>query len=77
MPTATGYTVRRTADAPTVPCPCGASTRVLTAADAGPCSLHVTGIHDSVRHYHRETTLDRCNTSPDLAGNRTLSPATG
>ncbi len=57
MPTATGpgYVVRRQDDAPTVPCPCGASTRILTAADGGPCSLHVTRIHDSARHFHRET----------------------
>jgi mannose-6-phosphate isomerase-like protein (cupin superfamily) len=53
--TTPGYTIRRTADAPIVPCPCGASTRVLTAADGIGCSLHVTEIHDSVRHYHRET----------------------
>ncbi|HEY3789510.1 MAG TPA: cupin domain-containing protein [Urbifossiella sp.] len=51
-----GYLVRRLADAPTVPCPCGASTRPLTAADGAPCSLHVTAIRDSVRHYHRDTT---------------------
>lgn len=55
MPTA-GYLVRRAADAPTVPCPCGDSTRVLTAADGAPLSLHVTSITDAVRHYHRETT---------------------
>jgi len=55
MPTA-GYLVRRTADAPTVPCPCGDSTRVLTAADGAPLSLHVTSIRDAVRHYHRLTT---------------------
>jgi mannose-6-phosphate isomerase-like protein (cupin superfamily) len=58
MPTATrpGYVVRRRADAPTVPCPCGDSTRILTAADGAPCSLHVTSIRDAARHYHRETT---------------------
>jgi mannose-6-phosphate isomerase-like protein (cupin superfamily) len=28
----------------------------LTAADGAPCSLHVTAIRDSARHYHRETT---------------------
>ncbi|OWK43871.1 cupin domain-containing protein [Fimbriiglobus ruber] len=56
MPTAPGYLVRDLADAPTVPCPCGASTRPLTAADGAPCSLHVTSITDSARHYHRETT---------------------
>jgi mannose-6-phosphate isomerase-like protein (cupin superfamily) len=55
MQATSGYTVRRTSEAPTVPCPCGDSTRVLTAADGGPCSLHVTSIRDSVRHYHRET----------------------
>jgi mannose-6-phosphate isomerase-like protein (cupin superfamily) len=57
MPTATGpgYVVRRQADAATVPCPCGMSTRILTAADGRPCSLHVTSIRDSARHYHRET----------------------
>lgn len=54
--TLNGYLVRRLADAPTVPCPCGQSTRPLTAADGAPCSLHVTAIHDSARHYHRNTT---------------------
>jgi mannose-6-phosphate isomerase-like protein (cupin superfamily) len=58
MPTATGpgYLVRRLADAPTVPCPCGESTRPLTAADGAPCSLHVTAMRDAVRHYHRDST---------------------
>lgn len=57
MPTGTsnGYTVRRLADAPTVPCPCGQSTRPLTAAD-GPCSVHITAIRNSARHYHRNMT---------------------
>ena len=39
-----------------MPCPCGFSTRILTAADGGPCSVHVTRIRDSVRHYHADTT---------------------
>lgn len=57
MPTTTaGYVVRKQADAPSVPCPCGTSTRILTSADGAPCSLHVTSIRDSVRHYHRELT---------------------
>lgn len=43
-------------DAPTVPCPCGESTRPLTADDGGVCNLHVTFIKDSVKHYHRECT---------------------
>lgn len=51
-----GYLIRRVADAPGVLCPCGVSTRPLTSADGAPCSLHVTAIRDSVRHYHRETT---------------------
>jgi mannose-6-phosphate isomerase-like protein (cupin superfamily) len=56
MPTtaAKRYLVRRLAEAPTVPCPCGESTRPLTSADTPTCSLHVTSITDSVRHYHRE-----------------------
>ena len=51
-----GYSVRRAEDAPTVPCPCGESTRIVTAADGVGCSLHVTEIRDSVRHYHRTVT---------------------
>ena len=50
-----GYSVRRAADAPTVPCPCGQSTRIITAADGLGCSFHITEIRDSVRHYHRRT----------------------
>lgn len=56
MPTATsGFLIRKASDAPSVPCPCGTSTRILTGADGAPASLHVTAITDSVRHYHRET----------------------
>jgi mannose-6-phosphate isomerase-like protein (cupin superfamily) len=51
-----GYLIKLKHEAPSVPCPCGSSTRILTAADGAPCSLHVTSIRDSVRHYHRETT---------------------
>ena len=54
--TSRGYLVRKLTDAPSVPCPCGVSTRPLTTADGAPCSLHVTSISDSARHYHRETT---------------------
>jgi len=53
--TGPGYAIRHAETAPTVPCPCGESTRILTASDGGPCSLHVTAIRDSVRHYHKET----------------------
>lgn len=51
-----GYLIRRLQDAPTVPCPCGQSTRPLTAADTPTCNLHVTSIADSVRHYHKRCT---------------------
>ena len=53
---AKGYLVRRLSEAPTVPCPCGQSTRPLTRADTPLCNLHVTFIKDSVKHYHKETT---------------------
>src|ERR1700746_767256 len=58
MPTQTnpGYLVRRIQDAPTVPCPCGQSTRAITRADTPACNFHVTFIQDSVRHYHKECT---------------------
>ncbi len=50
-----GYTIRRAESAPTVPCPCGQSTRIVSAADKLGCSFHITEITDSVRHYHRTT----------------------
>lgn len=58
MSTATqpGYLVRHLETAPTVPCPCGESTRILTGADGPACNLHVTFIRDSVRHYHKNCT---------------------
>ncbi|MBL8799304.1 MAG: cupin domain-containing protein [Planctomycetia bacterium] len=58
MPTTTsaGYLVRRLAEAPTVPCPCGQSTRLLTQADVPACNFHITFIQDSVKHYHKECT---------------------
>jgi mannose-6-phosphate isomerase-like protein (cupin superfamily) len=49
------YAVRHRDTAPTVPCPCGESTRILTAADGAPCSVHVTTIREAERHYHRRT----------------------
>lgn len=49
------YSIRRAESAPTVPCPCGQSTRIVSAADGLGCSFHVTEITDSVRHYHRTT----------------------
>ena len=54
--TSKGYLVRRIEDAPTVPCPCGQSTRPLTGADTPVCNFHITFIKDSVKHYHKECT---------------------
>jgi mannose-6-phosphate isomerase-like protein (cupin superfamily) len=57
MITATqGYLVRRLQDSPTVPCPCGESTRPLTRVETPACNLHVTFIKDSVKHYHKVCT---------------------
>jgi mannose-6-phosphate isomerase-like protein (cupin superfamily) len=56
LKTSPGYLIRRLAEAPTVPCPCGQSTRPLTRADTPLCNLHVTFIKDSIKHYHKETT---------------------
>lgn len=54
--TSKSYLVRHIEDAPTVPCPCGQSTRPLTLADTPVCNLHVTFIKDSIKHYHKECT---------------------
>jgi len=51
-----GYLARRQADVVPTPCPCGSSTRILTAKDTSVAGLHVTHIRDSVRHYHKNTT---------------------
>jgi mannose-6-phosphate isomerase-like protein (cupin superfamily) len=47
--------VRHESAAPTVPCPCGFSTRIVTSLDGAACSLHVTAIHQAERHYHART----------------------
>src|SRR5262245_57675769 len=54
--TTAGYLVRRIEEAPTVPCPCGQSTRPLTRADTPTCNFHITHITDSVKHYHKKCT---------------------
>src|ERR1043166_1725662 len=54
--TTAGYLVRRLQEAPTVPCPCGQSTRPLTRLDTPTCNLHVTFIKDSLKHFHKEST---------------------
>lgn len=51
-----GYLVRHQQDAPTVPCPCGQSTRILTRADTSLANVHVTFIQDSKKHYHLHCT---------------------
>ena len=51
-----GYLIRRLDEAPTVPCPCGQSTRPLTRTETSVCNLHVTFIKDSVKHYHKQCT---------------------
>jgi mannose-6-phosphate isomerase-like protein (cupin superfamily) len=51
-----GYSVRRLAEAPTVPCPCGMSTRILTRTDGPLANFHVTCITDSAKHYHKHCT---------------------
>jgi mannose-6-phosphate isomerase-like protein (cupin superfamily) len=51
-----GAIVRRLADAPVVPCPCGESTRLLTIADGPLVNFHVTAIRDAAKHFHRHTT---------------------
>ena len=56
LKTSPGYLIRRLAEAPVVPCPCGQSTRPLTRDDTSLCNLHVTFIKDSIKHYHKETT---------------------
>jgi mannose-6-phosphate isomerase-like protein (cupin superfamily) len=54
--TSAGYLVRPIAEAPTVPCPCGQSTRAITRSETPACNFHITFIQDSVRHYHKHCT---------------------
>jgi mannose-6-phosphate isomerase-like protein (cupin superfamily) len=51
-----GYLIRRLQDAPTIQSECGQSTRPLTFPETTACSLHVTFIRDSTKHYHRDAT---------------------
>ncbi|MGI5816591.1 MAG: cupin domain-containing protein [Armatimonadota bacterium] len=43
-------------DVEPTPCPCGASRRVITAADDALVGFHVTEINDAEAHFHRRTT---------------------
>ena len=54
-PASSGFSIRRAESSPTVPCPCGQSTRIVSAVDGLGCSFHITEIRDSVRHYHQKT----------------------
>lgn len=49
------WIARRFDQAPSVPCPCGISTRLLTIADTTLANFHVTFIQDSVKHYHKDS----------------------
>ena len=53
LPEGEQYLVRDVGACPTVPCPCGESTRVITADDTPAGNVHVTKITDSKRHYHK------------------------
>jgi len=50
------YIYRTLEDSPSVPCPCGTSTRIITREDTPVANIHVTSITDSVKHYHKEVT---------------------
>ena len=49
-----GYIYRKKTEAPTVPCLCGESTRIVTHEDTEVANLHVVHITDSVKHYHKQ-----------------------
>jgi quercetin dioxygenase-like cupin family protein len=51
-----GYLVKHLRDIPSVPCPCGSSTRPITIEDTPAVNFHITHITDSVKHYHKEVT---------------------
>ncbi len=51
-----GYLVAHLDASPTVPCPCGQSTRIITRQDTPVCNVHVTHIRDAQRHYHKQCT---------------------
>lgn len=50
------YIYRSLETSPSVPCPCGTSTRIITRRDTPIANLHVTDITDSRKHYHKEVT---------------------
>ncbi len=49
--------VKKLADTPSVPCPCGEAARILTGEDNDALSVHVVRISkDSEKHYHTRLT---------------------
>ena len=50
------YIYRTLENSPSVPCACGASTRIITREDTPVANIHVTGITDARKHYHKEVT---------------------
>lgn len=50
------YIYRTLDESPSVQCPCGTSTRIITRADTSVANVHVTHITDSRKHYHKEAT---------------------
>jgi len=50
------YICRTLESSPSIPCPCGVSTRIITRADTPVANVHVTSITDSSKHYHKEVT---------------------
>ena len=52
-----GYVVRSAGEVAAVPCPCGASRRILTGLDTEKASFHIVEIRqDSRKHYHKKLT---------------------
>jgi len=52
---ATAPIFRTLADVAPVPCPCGESRRIITAADDALVGFHMTAIRDAEPHFHRRT----------------------
>ncbi|MDH7481394.1 MAG: cupin domain-containing protein [Armatimonadota bacterium] len=50
------YIYRKLEEVPTIQCPCGESTRIITCEDTPVANIHVTYITDSKKHYHKKVT---------------------
>jgi mannose-6-phosphate isomerase-like protein (cupin superfamily) len=51
----TNPVIRHVDDVDAIQCPCGESTRLVTAAEDSPVGLHVTRIEDGREHFHEVT----------------------